>query len=51
MSLWVITSAATHLSSNAIKACGREGADMGVSHGTRQDNSSGLQAAWRFPPT
>lgn len=42
ISLRVITSSATHLSSNGIKACGEKGADMDVSHATKQDKSSGL---------
>lgn len=39
ITLWVITSGATHLAHNAIIACGGKGADMGVSHATKRDNS------------
>lgn len=40
ITLWVIKSCATHLSSNAIMGCVGKGADMDVSHATKQDNST-----------
>lgn len=46
ITLWVITTGATHLSSNAIIACGGKGADMDVSHATKRDNSTRLPHLW-----